>query len=587
MSFGYSVSDFIAVLRLANDVRKRFVDAPGQFTAISEDVKALSNVIRDIDDVLPQRDLTSQQKTELDEIAQAGHNILKDLNQTLDKYQEIGPDAKSLSGKSRRVWKRLQWDQKEIDQYQNRITLNVSALEIWLIQCSNVSFEIKASVDRLNKRQDNRERREEHQAILNWLTPIDYATQQGDFINRRQEGTGQWLLDSDEFQEWLKQRGRRMFCPGIPGAGKTILTSIVVDYLRSKYESDASVGIAYLYCNFRRQHEQKPGDLLASLLKQLVQKKSSLPEDLKSLYQRHKDKKTRPSINELSGALQSVVVGLSRTFILIDALDECQASYQERDRLLSVGFTPQAEAHINLFATSRPVPEFNIHFEGCLSKDIRARYNDVLSYVNGRMSNLRRPRISKYPDLQDAIRREVVKAADGMFLLAKLHMDSLLSKSTPGDIEDALKDLPRGAEGLNTMYEDAMERINNQTEGSQALANRVLYWITHAKRALASVELQHALAVRDGAVGLNEKFVPEVEDMVSDCAGLVTVDEESGIIRLVHHTTQEYLERTQKRWFPDAETLVPRRRNGHCHDLRYVSILRRLRKWFLSYRRRV
>jgi hypothetical protein len=38
-----------------------------------------------------------------------------------------------------------------------------------------------------------------------------------------------WLLDSDEFQKWLKQSGQTMFCPGILGVGKTILASIVVD----------------------------------------------------------------------------------------------------------------------------------------------------------------------------------------------------------------------------------------------------------------------------------------------------------------------------------------------------------------------
>lgn len=42
--------------------------------------------------------------------------------------------------------------------------------------------------------------------------------------------------------------------------------------------------------------------------------------------------------------------------------------------------------------------------------------------------------------------------------------------------------------------------------------------------------------------------------MVSVCAGLVTVNKESGIIRLVHYITQEYFQQTQKRWFPDAET---------------------------------
>jgi hypothetical protein len=142
---------------------------------------------------------------------------------------------------------------------------------------------------------------------------------------------------------------------------------------------------------------------------------------------------------------------------------------------------------------------------------------------------------------------------DLRFLLAKLHMDFLLSNSTPGDIEDALKHLPRGTNALDTMYEQAMKRINNQTEGSRALANKVLSWVTHAKRPLNSVELQHALAVRNGAAKLNEKFVPEIEDLISDCAGLVTVDEESDIIRLVHYTTQEYFERTWISWFSSAQ----------------------------------
>jgi hypothetical protein len=34
MSFGYSVGDFIAVIELANKIRKDFLDAPSQFKAI-------------------------------------------------------------------------------------------------------------------------------------------------------------------------------------------------------------------------------------------------------------------------------------------------------------------------------------------------------------------------------------------------------------------------------------------------------------------------------------------------------------------------------------------------------------------------
>lgn len=103
---------------------------------------------------------------------------------------------------------------------------------------SQISSTIKDSVDRFHKRQDTQEprrdiqeRRLEHQVILEWLTPIDYAPQQNDFISRRQEGTGKWLLNSNEFQEWTSQSKRTLFCPGIPRAGKTIITSIVIEYL--------------------------------------------------------------------------------------------------------------------------------------------------------------------------------------------------------------------------------------------------------------------------------------------------------------------------------------------------------------------
>lgn len=37
MSFGYGAGDFIVVAQLANKIRQRFVDAPAQFKAISDE----------------------------------------------------------------------------------------------------------------------------------------------------------------------------------------------------------------------------------------------------------------------------------------------------------------------------------------------------------------------------------------------------------------------------------------------------------------------------------------------------------------------------------------------------------------------
>jgi hypothetical protein len=289
-----------------------------------------------------------------------------------------------------------------------------------LIEYSNISFAVKEDVDRLHDRQDDRERYRENKDILDWLTPIDYAPQQSDFISRRQKGTGGWLLDSKEFQEWLTKSEQTLFCPGIPGGGKTIITSIVVNHLYSRFGNDTSVGIAYLYCNFRRQQEQKPEDLLASLLKQLVQTKHSMPETLKNLYKQHKDRRTRPLFEEISKALHSVVADYYlKTFIIIDALDECQSTGGSRKKFLSEILYLQAKVGVSLFATSRFIPEVIKHFEGCVSLEILASDEDVQRYIDGHILQL--PSfVLRSSDIQEDIRNEVTKAVKGMYVVSRL-----------------------------------------------------------------------------------------------------------------------------------------------------------------------
>jgi hypothetical protein len=106
-------------------------------------------------------------------------------------------------------------------------------------------------------------------------------------------------------------------------------------------------------------------------------------------------------------------------------------------------------------------------------------------------------------------------------------------------------------EGLDETYEQAIKRIEGQEEGYRELAKRVLAWVTHAKRALYTTQVQHALAVNVGMAELDEDFLPEVEILGSICARLVTIDKKSDVIQLVHYTMQEYFERTYS--FPNAE----------------------------------
>lgn len=337
----------------------------------------------------------------MEDIDKGCRNILYELQRLLDRNTEL---ESGMSGKRiKRVWKRLKWDPEDIDKLRSRINTNIGFLN---------AFNGQAARDHLIKIVRHHDD-EDRKTILDWITPIDYAPRQNDFIVRRQVGTGQWLLESAEYQSWVDANKKTLFCPGIPGAGKTILTSVVIEELTTRFQNDKSIGIAYIFCNFQRQHEQKVDELLASLLKQLIQGRPSLPDSIKSLYNSHQEKRTRLSLSEISKALQSVVIMYSRVLLVIDALDECQVSNNCRKTFLSELFSLQASCGTNLFATSRFVPEITENFRGSPLLEIRASPHDVRRYVDGHMSYL--PSfVGRSPDLQEEVKTEIVNAVDGM-----------------------------------------------------------------------------------------------------------------------------------------------------------------------------
>jgi hypothetical protein len=141
------------------------------------------------------------------------------------------------------------------------------------------------------------------------------------------------------------------------------------------------------------------------------------------------------------------------------------------------------------------------------------------------------------------------------FLLAQLHMDSMANKATRNEIRKALIDPPKG---LDNAYEEAIQRIKSQNDDDRKRAEQVLYWISYALRPLTVVELQHALAVTPSGKLLDKDDLTDEEILVSVCAGLVIIDQESNIIRLVHYTTHQFLERIRLNWFPTAQMEIAR-----------------------------
>ncbi|KFY23766.1 hypothetical protein V491_02414 [Pseudogymnoascus sp. VKM F-3775] len=543
MSFGFSIGDFITVIKLANTIRKEFSSAPSQLKDISNEVRNLSFILQDVEVVLPEQELSSQQKMELHHIAEGSRNVLSDLEKLLDMYGELSLDHGRAGKRVKRVWKRLSWEPEDIKELRGRISSNITLLNAFNSRLTRDNL-----VNVVRHQQD-----QECQVIIEWLSSVNYATQQSDFISRRQEGSGQWLLNSNEFQMWINKRKQTLLCLGIPGAGKTIMSSIIIEYLSRRFQNDATIGIAYIYFNFRQQQDQRLEDLVASLLKQLVQEQPSVPNSLKSLYGLHKNKRTRPSFDEVLKVLQSTITSYSTTFIIIDGLDECQLSSGSRRKFISEIFNLQAKTGLNLFVTSRFIPSIIEEFNGSASLEIRASHEDVQNYLDGHMLYL--PSfVMRRPDLQEEIKNKIIKAVDGMFLLAQLHLTSLIGKRSPKAIRTALETLSTGSEAYDHAYKEAMERIEGQIADSRELAKQALSWITCSKRTLTTIELRHALAVEIDKLELDEENLPDIEDIISVCAGLVTIDEESTAVRLVHYTTQEYFERTQTFWFPSAHT---------------------------------
>ncbi|KAJ7080065.1 hypothetical protein C8R44DRAFT_722830, partial [Mycena epipterygia] len=170
---------------------------------------------------------------------------------------------------------------------------------------------------------------------------------------------------------------------------------------------------------------------------------------------------------------------------------------------------------------------------------------------------MKSPHLSKHiqnsPDLRKAMEARIVQRSDGMFLLAKLHIDSLATKLTVRGVREALNSLPQNLSGA---FDEVVYRINRQDEEEKALAWLALSWVTNARRPLEPSELRVALAVEEGATKLNAENLLDTETILSVCAGLVIINEEDNKVRLIHYTIQDYLEQIQDQEFPRAHSEI-------------------------------
>ncbi|KAI9766809.1 MAG: hypothetical protein M1840_006284 [Geoglossum simile] len=395
---------------------------------------------------------------------------------------------------------------------------------------------------------------QQHSEILDWLTKADYGATHADTLKKRQLGTGKWFLQHQLFAAWRNGDIRTLFCPGIPGAGKTIIASVVIECIWPA-QHDRESGVAFLYCSYGRKNEQTTEELLAILLRQLAEHHPSIPNSVKLLHASHMREKTRPSLQNLYDTLCDVAKSYKRLFLVVDALDECLDGTR-RAVLLQLR-NLQKTTGLLLMVTSRYLDTLEQEFKGDAQIEIRADAGDVNSYLDGQRATLSEC-LRADSALWQTVKDRIAGTVDGMFLLATLHLNALKGKRTRGDIKDTLEILPTGYNALQEAYDSAVQRIERQSEDDRNWAQSILSWLVHACRPLKPKELQEALAIRMEHRQLQKEYMPRLGEVTSLCAGLVVYNEENSLVQLAHYTTREYFSDTQRQpdWIRNAPVVI-------------------------------
>jgi len=124
-------------------------------------------------------------------------------------------------------------------------------------------------------------------------------------------------------------------------------------------------------------------------------------------------------------------------------------------------------------------------------------------------------------------------------LLVALDLDTILGEVTIGQRRKKLKEVARG-KGQSDAYVATLDRVKAQKGYKSVLGLEVLMWVLYSQRPLQAEELCHALGVEIGSSDLDPDSVPTSRTLLSSCLGLVTVEESSSTLRLVHPTLRRY-----------------------------------------------
>jgi hypothetical protein len=148
----------------------------------------------------------------------------------------------------------------------------------------------------------------------------------------------------------------------------------------SNTASRVDLPFAYFYFDYQDQQAQTPTMVLSSILRQLLERLPEVPKSVHDLFDSISSKGDLP-LHECERLLLDIVRDHPGTYIIIDALDECEDA-KHRKLLLQTMERLSQQGNCRVLAASRPhVHDVEVSFPNAMRLDIQAQQDDLRSYL--------------------------------------------------------------------------------------------------------------------------------------------------------------------------------------------------------------
>ena len=364
---------------------------------------------------------------------------------------------------------------------------------------ARVSHMIEAADSRAvvlaNQKQLEKVKRESnHRRIIAAIPSVNNEAKHKKLQGLRYEGTGAWIFRHETFREWEKfAHSSTLCCHGIPGCGKTVLASTIVDALNFN-KNLRGTQVVYYYCDYADQRTLQTDRIIGTLLKQFFIS-GHIPEEIEAQIPLGCVEGGQSlSMNELMDLVVLAVKLSSPTFVVLDGLDECE----KEPRLQMTGFLNRLSglctAVVKTLVLCREEDQLlrSLQRTPCIRITPSALEGDIKSFVTGSVKSRVQSRELRLrnPSLELEIVSELVSKAHGMFLWVFFQLDDLCEAPSDAMIRETLRNLP---EGLVETYERVSTKIE-QNRMKSNVARKIFTWMACAQRPMRIEEVREAVA---------------------------------------------------------------------------------------------